>query len=285
MADLKTDYKNDVLDTSVNSKRTFNIVDQDGNIIYENVTLDDTTTYSQVGDSFGAGDINNTNEMINQVNSDLAKKAPTSHASTATTYGVGNASNYGHVKLSDTYNSKIGYASSGLGASQVAVYGAYYAATNNPTVNFTFTNASGLTNVAFRKSGAGDTMGLSLVSTINGNSIFNTLVNNDGTANFVAKSDIVVAIFTLDNQTIAAGANADVDIPVSKAGYTALGIVGFNLDGGSSVSSGSYVSACNILAVLLTTSNGNTVAHFDIKNTASSNAIIKAQVKVLFIKS
>lgn len=31
-------------------------------------------------------------------------RAPTSHASTATTYGVGNASNYGHVKLSDSTN-------------------------------------------------------------------------------------------------------------------------------------------------------------------------------------
>lgn len=71
MADLKTDYKDDVLDTSVNSKRTFNIVDQDGNIIFENVTLNDTTVYSQIGDSFGALDINSTNEAIEQVNSDL----------------------------------------------------------------------------------------------------------------------------------------------------------------------------------------------------------------------
>lgn len=71
MADLKTDYKDDVLDTSVNSKRTFNIVDQDGNIIFENVTLNDTTAYSQIGDSFGALDINSTNEAIEQVSSDL----------------------------------------------------------------------------------------------------------------------------------------------------------------------------------------------------------------------
>lgn len=71
MADLKTDYKDDVLDTSVNSKRTFNIVDQDGNIIFENVTLNDTTVYSQIGDSFGALDINSTNEAIEQVSSNL----------------------------------------------------------------------------------------------------------------------------------------------------------------------------------------------------------------------
>jgi len=34
-------------------------------------------------------------------------RAPVSHASTATTYGVGNATKYGHVKLSDSYNSSI----------------------------------------------------------------------------------------------------------------------------------------------------------------------------------
>ena len=52
-------------------------------------------------------------------------KAPTSHASTATTYGVGNASNYGHVKLSDTYASNVGAAANSIGASQTALYNAY----------------------------------------------------------------------------------------------------------------------------------------------------------------
>jgi hypothetical protein len=33
-------------------------------------------------------------------------KAPTSHASTATTYGVGTSSNYGHLKITDDVNSK-----------------------------------------------------------------------------------------------------------------------------------------------------------------------------------
>lgn len=42
-------------------------------------------------------------------------KAPNNHASTGTTYGVGNASNYGHVKLTDSATSTTG-ASSGIGA-------------------------------------------------------------------------------------------------------------------------------------------------------------------------
>ena len=45
-----------------------------------------------------------TSTQKNQVRANIG--APqTSHASTATTYGVGNASNYGHTKLSDTYAS------------------------------------------------------------------------------------------------------------------------------------------------------------------------------------
>jgi hypothetical protein len=51
--------------------------------------------------------------------------APISHASTATTYGIGTASNYGHIKLSDNYTSSAGAASSGVGASSTAVYNAY----------------------------------------------------------------------------------------------------------------------------------------------------------------
>lgn len=47
-------------------------------------------------------------------------KAQTNHASTATTYGTGTSSNYGHVKLSDSYNSTSG-ASSGVAATPNAV--------------------------------------------------------------------------------------------------------------------------------------------------------------------
>ncbi len=55
----------------------------------------------------------------------ISKKAPTSHASTGTTYGIGNASNYGHVKLSDVYTSLVGAAANAIGASQSALYNAY----------------------------------------------------------------------------------------------------------------------------------------------------------------
>jgi len=52
-------------------------------------------------------------------------RTPTSHASTGTGYGGGTASNYGHVKLSDTYTSSVGAAANSIGASQNALYKVY----------------------------------------------------------------------------------------------------------------------------------------------------------------
>ena len=59
MADitLKTDYKDDVLDTSVNERRKYQMI-QNGD---GTVSFVDVTEYSQVGDSFGGADINATN--------------------------------------------------------------------------------------------------------------------------------------------------------------------------------------------------------------------------------
>lgn len=50
--------------------------------------------------------------------------APKSHANSATTYGIGTSSNYGHVKLSDS-TSSTSAASAGIAASPKAVKAAY----------------------------------------------------------------------------------------------------------------------------------------------------------------
>lgn len=50
----------------------------------------------------------------------LATKAPTNHASSATTYGIGTGTNYGHVKLSDSTTSTSS-TSSGIAATPKAV--------------------------------------------------------------------------------------------------------------------------------------------------------------------
>lgn len=61
MADLRTDYKDDVLDTSVNEKRKYRMITNDDGT----VSFEDVTEYLQVGDSFGSADINETNKKIN----------------------------------------------------------------------------------------------------------------------------------------------------------------------------------------------------------------------------
>lgn len=66
----------------------------------------------------------NTKILASDVTTSLSGKAPTSHASSATTYGMGTGSNYGHVKLSDS-TSSTSAASAGIAASPKAVKAAY----------------------------------------------------------------------------------------------------------------------------------------------------------------
>lgn len=61
MAILKTDYKDDILDTSQNTKRKYAMTENQDNT----VSFDDETEYTQEGDNFGAQDINATNAQVN----------------------------------------------------------------------------------------------------------------------------------------------------------------------------------------------------------------------------
>ena len=63
--DLKTDYKSDILMPAQQNKRTFNIVDSNNNILFENVHIEDNSQYLQVGDEYGSEVINAQNEAIN----------------------------------------------------------------------------------------------------------------------------------------------------------------------------------------------------------------------------
>lgn len=58
---LRTNYSDDVLDTSVNTKRKYSVTNNADNTI----SLTDETVYTREGDYFGAADINVTNEMVN----------------------------------------------------------------------------------------------------------------------------------------------------------------------------------------------------------------------------
>lgn len=65
MADLRTNFKDDILSTAEQGTRKFNIVDANGNVLYEGVHLEDVSNYLQVGDEYGADEINEQNEAIN----------------------------------------------------------------------------------------------------------------------------------------------------------------------------------------------------------------------------
>ena len=65
MSDLRTDYTNDILADEMNGKRRFKLVKSDGSA--EIVSIEDVTEYEQLGSLFGAGDLNRTNQVVNQV--------------------------------------------------------------------------------------------------------------------------------------------------------------------------------------------------------------------------
>ena len=79
---------------------------------------------------------------ISDINSTMGGKAPTSHASSATTYGVGTASDYGHLKISDTYATLVGCACDGIAASQKAVNDLYQLIPQGSSVNWTDPNCT-----------------------------------------------------------------------------------------------------------------------------------------------
>ena len=64
--------------------------------------------------NIGLGNVNNTADSAKSVKyaATAGSATPVAHASTATTYGKSTGSNYGHTKLSDTYTSSVGDASS-----------------------------------------------------------------------------------------------------------------------------------------------------------------------------
>lgn len=62
MANLKTDYKDDILDSTQNLRRKFRMItNDDGTFSFE-----DVTDYLQYGDSFGATDLNAITEKVNK---------------------------------------------------------------------------------------------------------------------------------------------------------------------------------------------------------------------------
>lgn len=67
--DLRTDFTNDIINTSVNEKRKYREIENaDGTKSFEDVTV-----YTQEGSAFGANEINATNEAVNELNKNLTE--------------------------------------------------------------------------------------------------------------------------------------------------------------------------------------------------------------------
>ena len=64
MADLPTNYLDDILSDSMGGKRRYKITHLNGTS--EEVTIEDISKYDQVGSTFGAGDINKINQAVNE---------------------------------------------------------------------------------------------------------------------------------------------------------------------------------------------------------------------------
>lgn len=67
---LKTDYKDDILNTDVNTKRKYNLIENDDGTY----SLEDVTVYKQIGDTYSASDVNETNAFVNEFYDELVKK-------------------------------------------------------------------------------------------------------------------------------------------------------------------------------------------------------------------
>ena len=59
---LPTNYKDDVLATSMGKKRRYNLIQNDDGT----TSLEDATEYTQLGDNYGAAQLNATNQAVNE---------------------------------------------------------------------------------------------------------------------------------------------------------------------------------------------------------------------------
>lgn len=131
-------------------------------------------------------------ETINTINTNLSTKAPTSHASTSTTYGVGTTSNYGHVKT-----------------------------INNLT---TSSYANGQALSAYQ----GYLLNTSLSNKSNSDHTHDSRYYTETEINTKLTSLITTAFFTASSTSIAYATAKTVSFSVAKSGYKLLGVVSYS---------------------------------------------------------
>lgn len=110
MADLKVNYVDDVLDTTKNQLRKYQQIQNDDGT----VSFVDVTEYTQVGTSFGAKDINDTNAAINDINGKLDWFDIKSEYGTYTAVGTNNSAEICRLSLTPGTWLLLGYVDSNI---------------------------------------------------------------------------------------------------------------------------------------------------------------------------
>lgn len=91
---LPVNFQDDVLDTAVNEKRQYNLIDNENGT----KSLEDVTVYSKVGSNFGAEQINQTNTAVNRLIDNTSNVDNTRDSEKSVLY----ANNAGHADMADS---------------------------------------------------------------------------------------------------------------------------------------------------------------------------------------
>lgn len=92
----------------------------DGVTAWNSLTYGNIASLSDLGITATSGELNYMDGVTSNVQTQLDGKAPTNHASTENTYGVGSGTNYGHVKTGTANPSAAGTANPGTDNGVVA---------------------------------------------------------------------------------------------------------------------------------------------------------------------
>lgn len=106
---LSTDFKDDILNESVNEKRKYNMITNDDGT----VSFEDVTEYSQTGSSFGANEVNEEREAINSATQIIGDEDISDIGDGTVTGAI--------AELNDTFTTRIGNVGISAGTTVVSL--------------------------------------------------------------------------------------------------------------------------------------------------------------------
>ena len=124
-------------------------------------------------------------------------RTPIAHSATTGIYGAGDSTHYGHVVVSDVYNTTVGTANAGVCASQGALYNVYNGLNTSKVGAWTIKSISGNTFTATEQTltvselvGAKEVLVRILIAGANeSHRYIHCLLNNDAVGFFIRRSD------------------------------------------------------------------------------------------------